>query len=230
MRAIQDAMQELRSEHFHGRVNIYSAGVITTAYVIPALNELRKRWPTLLPVLGGEAKLIVSQLLSGQLDLAFHSYQIADTKLEGTHLGSVSSGVYCGEGHPLHRRRKITLEELLTHEFVAPAPDAMGQHVDGWPSHIPRKFGMHIDQMRVGRDVCAAGSLLAVLPDPIAAGAHYEKRLHRLPIEEDVLPPTKLFATYRPPLAEQGPAHAIVESVRKRIEADTRKARGTGMR
>ena len=86
--------------------------------------------------------------------------------------------------------------------------------MDGWPVDSPRRFGMHVDQMRIGLEVCAAGRLLGVFPDPVARSFR-EGVLHRLPIE--VVPPTRMFAAHRPSLGLDSRAQHVLEAVRARV-------------
>ena len=213
MRLIHEGVLHVRSEELVGPVYVASAGAITTAYVVPALQTLRKEHPQLLPTVQSlEPWEGVPGLLRGSLDVVFHSAPFTHQRLTTVHLGTEPSGIYCGPGHPLHGRRNVRVEDVLQHDFVAPLPDDQGRTYEGWPAELPRQIAMRVDQMRVGCEVCATGELLAVLPDVIAESF---ADLHHLPL--DLVPPVPLFATHRPPLELQGRAETLVAAVRRRV-------------
>ena len=215
MRLVHEGVLLVRSEQLEGPVYVCSAGAITTAHVIPALEELRKEHPELVPTVQTVQPLeAVPMVLRGATDVIFHSTTLVHPGLITVHLGDESCGIYCGPGHPLFRKRKVDLDALLEHAFVAPPPDVYGDTLEGWPTEIPRRVGMHVDQMRVGCEVCASGLLLAVLPDVIAK-SFGRASLRRLPV--DLIRPTHLFATYRPPLELESRADAVVAAVQQHL-------------
>ncbi len=215
MRLVHEGVLLVRSEQLVGPVYVCSAGAITTAHVIPALEELRATHPELVPTVQTVEPLeAVPKVLRGIADVIFHSTNLAHPGLITIHLGDEACGIYCGPGHPLFRKRKVDLKGVLEHAFVAPPPDVYGNTMEGWPVEIPRRVGMHVDQMRVGCEVCASGSLLAVLPDVIAR-SFGQRSLRRLPV--DLIPPIHLFATHRPPLEFESRADAVVAAVQQHL-------------
>jgi len=215
MRLVHEGVLLVRSEQLEGPVYVCSSGAITTAHVIPALEDLQKAHPELVPTVQTVAPLdAVSKVLGGTADVIFHSATLAHPRLTTIHLGDESCGIYCGPGHPLFRKRKVDLDAVLKHVFVAPPPDEHGDTLEGWPAEIPRRVGMHVDQMRVGLQVCANGKLLAVLPDVIARSLG-PGALRRLPV--DLMPPIHLFATHRPPLEFESRADAVVAAVKQHL-------------
>lgn len=213
MRLVHEGMSEVRGTQFRGPVRILSSGMITS-YLVASLRELRQRHPDLCPTIGLEAPdEAPARLLRGELDLALHSHIIKVDRLCTEHLGESTNGIYCGPGHPLYRKRKLSLKAIGEHDFVAPT--AAGGH-DGWPAEQPRIIRVRVLHMHVGCEVCAQGELLATLPDVVARGYGGGGVLHRLPF--DLLPPTQLFATHRPTLAVPGRAEAVLQLVRKQIK------------
>jgi DNA-binding transcriptional LysR family regulator len=79
---------------------------------------------------------------------------------------------------------------------------------------VPRRIGIHADQMRVGVELCARGEYLAVLPDVFARTSGVGP-LRRLPGAE--IPSVPMFAVHRPTLGPRGRAEALVEAVQRRI-------------
>jgi len=156
----------------------------------------------------------IPKVLRGTADVIFHSSPLKHRELVTIHLGDEPCGIYCGPGHPLFPRRRLDLETVLEHAFVAPPPDAHGDTLEGWPAEIPRRIALHVDQMRVGLEVCARGNLLAVLPDVIARSLGRDT-LRRLPL--DLIPPAHLFATHRPRLEFESRADAVVAAVQQHL-------------
>jgi DNA-binding transcriptional LysR family regulator len=211
MRLVHEAIVLVRSEQLEGPVYVCSSGAITTAHVIPALQELQRAHPKLVPTVQTvDPVKAVPSVLRGTADVIFHSMTLAHPDLVTIHLGDETCGIYCGPGHPLFRKRKVDLDTVVKHPFVAP-PDAHGDTGEGWPPEINRRVAMRVDQMRVGCEVCASGALLAVLPDVIARSF----ALRRLPLE--LIPSRQLFATHRPPLEFETRADAVVAAVQRHL-------------
>ncbi len=208
MRQVHSGLLEARDCAHDGPVHISSGGVLTSAIVQPALERLAVSHPRLIPHLHAvEPRSVVEPLLNGKLDISFLSRSIRHRDLTSYHLGQFTSGVYCGSGHPLYRRRKLPRELILAHPFAAPAPNAAGQTHDGWPGHVDRHVALYADQMDVGVRGCLRGTLLAVLPDPVVE-AH---GLKRLPFDEFV--PAQMYALHRPFLVEGSRAELVLQAV-----------------
>lgn len=220
MRSTHDGLLSLRSEECQGVVRIGSAGPITTAFVVPALEILREKHPKLIAHVRNDDSDVLTRLLSGEIDVSFQSKPVRHLKLACTRLGSVTSGVYCGEGHALYRKRRVALNDLQDFEFVAPIPSPLGEVQDGWPASIPRRFGAHVDRLLIGGEVCCRGRLLAVLPDVIGSGDFGRRRLRRLPLKES-LSTVDLFAIHRTILAKNDRVTSIVSVVTQVIEEVT---------
>ncbi len=220
MRLVHEGVLLVRNEQLVGPVYVCSSGAITTAHLIPALEELQKAHPELVPTVQTVHPMdAIPRVLRGTADVIFHSTTLVHPRLTTIHLGDESCGIYCGPGHPLVRKRKVDLDAVLEHAFVAPPPDEHGDTLEGWPAEVPRRVAMHVDQMRVGCEVCRSGKLLAVLPDVIAS-TFGQASLRRLPV--DLIPPTHLFATHRPPLEFESRADAVVAAVQKHLARGVR--------
>lgn len=225
MRRVHEATLELRGEKHSGPLLIASGGVATTVCVLPALLALHARYPDLQPTVVSDFGDLTARLMSGRLDIAFHSTRVAHPRLRSVDLGRVAAGVYCGPRHQLYARRRVTLDDVLAADFVAPPADAQGNPQDGWPSHLPRRCAVYVDQMRVGGELCLSAPVLAVLPDPVAASIGHG-RLRRLPI--DVVPSTPVFATLRPCLGRPSRAELLLAEVQ--VQLRQRPASASGRR
>lgn len=218
MRSIHEGLLALEGTELSGPVYVATAGLVTTVHVLPGLRRLRREHPELVPhVLDHDDREVGALLLRGEIDVAFVTRPVVHAQLTKLHLGAATSGIYCGPGHPLHDTGAVTLEAVLEHPFVALAPDDRGLSLESWPAAIDRRVGMVVSQLATGLEVCAAGELLAVLPDEVGALPRHRDRLHRLPL--DVVPATDLFAIHRITLAGGGRAEAVAHAVAREIAA-----------
>ena len=213
MRRVDEGVSRACDVSFTGPVHIASAGLSTRAYVAPALIALRETLPDLHPVLGHCApEEIPKALLGGALDICFLSVPVTHPDLTTLLLGEEPNGVYCAEGHPLAKRTELSLEEVTAYPFTAPVPNAQGLTHEGWPIGVERTIVFYAAQMMVGVQVCREGGLLAVLPEVIATQA---SGLIRLPL--DLIPPTPLYAVFRPGLGQDDRTSRVLAAVQREI-------------
>ena len=192
-----------------------SSGVASSAWVLPALLELRELHPELTALLqSNRTDTLLALLLNGRLDISFGSIRLSHPQLRTEKVGVARAGVYCGPPHPLYRKRKVTQDDVRTSDFVAPPLDDNGLPIDGWPDEMERRVVVQVDRMRHGCEACLASPLLGVFPDLFAERIS-RGELRRLPIE--IIPATPVFATLRPPIAEVTAAEVILDAVRARI-------------
>lgn len=216
MRTIHEGLLAIEGTELSGPVYVATAGLVTTAHLLPGLRRLRREHPELVPhVLDHDDREVGPLLLRGDLDVAFLTRPVADAQLAKVHLGTTPSGIYCGPGHPLHGATAVSLPQVLAHPFVALAPDDRGLSLESWPAAHDRRVSLVVSQLSTGLEVCAAGELLAVLPDAVARSPTYRDRLHRLPL--DLIPPTDLFALHRVTLGEGGRAEAVAHAVAQEL-------------
>lgn len=216
MRVVHEATLAIQGNRLFGELRVSSAGVATSAWVLPAILELREEYPDLALHLDTTHTDVPTQLLKGKLDIAFLSTRISHSRLRTERLGDAHAGVYCGPGHALYNKRQVTLDEILASDFVAPPPAENGGYQDGWPEGLERRIVVHVDRMRLGGEACLAMPLLAVLPDLVAESVG-RGELRRLPV--DVIPPATIYATLRPPIGQITAAEVVLDAVRARIGA-----------
>lgn len=213
MRLVHDGLVSLDGAALEGPVWVSSAGLATTAHVLPGLRALRQRHPELLPCLRQDpVGDVAGALLRGELDVGFVTQPSGDPQIAKIHVASSSCGIWCGAGHPLHDASGVTPADLLAHPFVALAPGGDGDSLEGWPPALERSIAMHVSDQALALRVCEAGELLAVLPDVAAGGT---AGLRRLPL--DLVPATEIFALTRPSLGAGGKAQAVLEAVREAL-------------
>ena len=216
MRIVHEASLTVSGERMSGPLRIFSTGVATSAWVLPAALALRAEHPGLVPELTSDSKEAIPKLLTGRLDIAFLSRPIANPSLRTVMLARVGVGVYCGPSHPLHDRGELTLGELQACEFAAPAPDSDGAPQDGWPADLSRRVVIEADRMRLGCEAALAAPLLVVLPD-LAAERLGRGRLHKLPL--DIVPCVPVYAVLRLAIGREQPADVLLDRVKGLVNA-----------
>lgn len=215
MRLVHEGLLAATSDVFSGTVRISSSGLMTEAFVIPAVADVLAVHPALVPELQSvPIELAAATLLAGRLDVAFGSSPVHHEELTLVHLGTETSGIYCGPGHPLFEETDPVLERVLSFPFAAPPADPTGMTKEGWPADLPRIIGARMGQMRTGLQLCRSGVMLAVLPDVMAA---HDGEVRRLPF--DVVAPTQMFALHRRSLGQPGRTEAVVDAVSERIRS-----------
>lgn len=221
--AVRDAMARIEegvtmatSTAHSGPVQISAPGPFASIFVLPALENLRASHPDILPHLVAiDPRTANRMLLDGSLDLAVLDAPVPCDELDVLRLGRLTFSIYAGAGHPLAGRLDVTLDEALAYPFVGPPPGLL----DHWPPELRRELGMVVSQMQVAVHACAAGGLLAFLPDAIAT-VHAEPPLTRLPLE--VIEPRALYAVCRPTKSESSRVEVVLEAIGEVVRARER--------
>lgn len=215
MRHVDEGLLAVHGQALVGPVRISSVGLLTSAYLLPALTEVCRTHPGLVPELSSQpVERALEGLLSGQVDLAFHEEPTLTGELVSERLGCARSAVFCGRGHPLFARNDIGLDEVLAHSFACPPQVGGKPSGDGWPPEVRRRVGLVLSHLALSLEVALSGAWLVVLPEPIAR-PHEGAALSRLPCPE--LRVSELFAARRRPLGERDRASVVLEAVRARI-------------
>jgi DNA-binding transcriptional LysR family regulator len=176
-------------------------------------------------------------LLQGRFDLAFvmrPPVALTRRRLRIEKIGVVTYGVYCGPRHPLYAsgRRSIAVTDLAAHAFVAPTPSDDGSAGDEWPADIERHVALYLPALAPAMAVCAAGDLLAVLPDAVvaregAAGASgAAKGLRRLRLE--IIKPQTVHAVRRPVIGPDDLAGQVLAEVKRELATTARPSSARG--
>lgn len=216
MRLIHEGLLAIEGAELSGSVLVSTAGLHTTAVLLPALRRLRQEQPELVPhVLEQEGREVGSMLLRGDIDVALVTLPLVHEQLTRVHLGTASNGIYCGPGHPLHGTQGVELAAVLEHPFVALSPDERGVPRESWPAPLDRTVSLVASSLWTALEACESGDLLAVLPDVVGRAPHHRDRLYRLPLE--AVPPVELFALHRTTLGEPGRAEAVTHAVARQL-------------
>lgn len=206
---------------FAGPLRVASIGVLTDQFVVPALIELKSEHAQLIPEHQNLGPADANSLLArGQLHVAFYYEELTSEHVVVERIGQLSASVYCGKGHPLFGKRRITRAEVLTYPFSVPQIGDSGRVMDGWPPDIERQVGMRITMLRSNLDVSLSGCLLTVLPDVTAAPHRKKGTLRRLPFDE--VPGIEVFCARHKSSAGAGAAQELVSLIRAAVERATR--------
>lgn len=212
------------ADPFVGQLAVASLGVLTEHFVVPAILELKRSHPSLvLEHLNSGALEASADLLRGQADVAFYYEELTIEGISVERIGTTTASVYCGRGHPLFDRKRVSREQLLGHAFSVPQIGDGGRVQDGWPSDLPREVGMRVTLLRTNLEVCRSGLLLTVLPDVTAAPHVAVGELRRLGVVE--LPAIEMLAARHTAAPERDAARELVAAVRRIIAARNAEAR-----
>jgi DNA-binding transcriptional LysR family regulator len=199
MRLIDDGVAQVLSAQNAGELHVACEGDQPIELVWKAVARLQDESPLLVTTVhdaaGGD---VPARLLRGDLDLAVMGHPTTADRVRVDHLATISYGIYCGQSHPLWKRRAPPLDAILGHAFVAPTLVNELAVGDRWPPSIQRTVLLRLPSLEPALAACASGRFLAVLPDAVAAAAPERSMLRRLP--SDVIEPSQLYALRRHPL------------------------------
>jgi len=217
---VDAALLDLDADPYAGPVRVSSLGVLTEHFVVPALVDLKRERPQARPshknLRPSEAN---EQLTQGRVDAAFSYEALSADGVLVERIGSTSSAVYCGRGHPLFAKPRVSIDDVLEHAFSVPEVGDSGRVMDGWPTSLPRTIGMEITLLRSNLYVCASGTLLTVLPDVTALPLVRAGTLRRL--AKPALPDIDVFAARRAGVPSRAGVLTVIERVKARlVEAD----------
>ena len=232
-RTVDLGLSETLGDPFHGPLRVASLGVLTDL-VIPAMLELKRAHRELVPEHFNIGPADANKLLvRGRLEVAFFYEEVTVEDVSIERVGQLGASVYCGRGHPLFDRRKVTRADVLAEAFSVPRVGESGRVRDGWPADVPRKVGMRIELLRSNLVVSLSGTLLTVLPDATAAPHVASGELRRLPAVS--LPPIDVFVARHHGTIGRKPVELLIEAVKRQLaEAQrpsppgSRSARGQG--
>ncbi len=115
-----EALQRLR-ERPRGRLSV-GANEATSLYILPPVfAEFRERYPDVrLGIHRNFTRKLVERVLSNSLDFAVVSLPVEEKDLVVIPLHRDELGVVAPAGHPLARRRAVTLEEVAEFPLIFP--------------------------------------------------------------------------------------------------------------
>ena len=222
--SLEKSMLAALSRDFSGSYRVSSLGVLTDHFVLPTLLAVQREHPAVLPCMSTElASEANRQLRNGVLEVAFYYDATSHEGITCRRIGTLTNSVYCGKGHPLFGKPRVSTERLLEHEFSVAAIGDRGTPMDSWPVELPRKVGFQILMLSSNVGVALSGRFVTVLPDAVAAPYVQQKRLYRL--APNLVPDTEVYAACREEDAEDSFTSQVISRVEAAIEAAPRRKR-----
>lgn len=219
--SLEHAMHGVLSHEFTGDYRVASLGVLTDYFVLPALLEVQRERPAVIPCMTTlPSKEANRQLVSGQIEVAFYYDATAMPGIECRRIGSLSNSLYCGKKHPLFDAKSVTLKSLAAHPFSVAAIGDRGTPMDGWPVEVPRKVGFQITMLSTNLRVALSGQFVCVLPDVVAHADLEAGRLRRLPPAP--VPDTDVYAACRAEDAQASFTSEVIARVERAVAAAPR--------
>jgi LysR family transcriptional regulator, low CO2-responsive transcriptional regulator len=167
IRTFEQGKKQLRKASIHEEITIGANGV-TTQYFIPfALPIWKKAHPEVrFKVVSASNDVIVEKLLQKEIDFAFikdvdHSGLKKDEVLDN----SVQLVVY--PGHPFHRQKEITVQQLAKEPLVffeCGALDWNRVHKIFEVSQLEPRIEFQVDHLEVAKSLILSGSGIGFLP------------------------------------------------------------------
>lgn len=224
--SLEHAMHGVLAHDFTGDYRVSSLGVLTDYFVLPALLELSREKPAVVPCMTTlSSKDANRQLVSGQIEVAFYYDATSFPGIECRRIGSLSNSLYCGKSHPLFGAKNVTLGALAPHEFSVAGIGDRGTPMDGWPVEVPRKVGFQITMLSTNLRVALSGRYACVLPDVVAQADAEAGRLFRLPPAP--VPDTAVYAACRAEDAQASFTAEVIARVEQALERAPRPERSS---
>jgi len=216
MATMATAAEAVTAEPFAGPLQVSAIGLLTHHYVLPALLDLKRRHPDLVPMLRNYRTTEANErLIQGRLDVSFYYEALTHPDLVIEKIGSTTASVYCGRSHPLFDVAEVGWDQLLQWPFSVPAVGDSGQVMDGWPPDVHRRIGMHIWLLTTNLEVCLSGALVTVLPD-VTALAHLQAGALRR-FAAPFIAPIPMFAARHRQSAARSATHEVIDGVAAEI-------------
>jgi DNA-binding transcriptional LysR family regulator len=223
IREVDGGFDALAGGALGGALRVGSIGVLTEHFVVPALIEIKRAHPELVPEHENLRTVEANaRLQRGELDVAFYYEDVDADGVVVERLGDTPMAVYCGRGHPLFAKPRVSRADVLAYPYSVPMVGDTGRIMDGWPTELQRRIGMRITLLRSNLEVCRSGLLLTVLPDVTAAPAVAARELRRLGGVD--LPPIEVFAAQAAG-GRRDRAALVIEQVRDRLRTPRRPVR-----
>lgn len=218
MHAIERGAFQAADRTLEGEYRVGTLGVLTNHVVLPVLLELTRKNPRLQPVMrnhkGTEAN---HRLVLGDLDLAFFYDAVPFRGVHCRKLGVLTNAIYCGRAHPLYRARRVDRETLLSHAFSVPSLGDRNTPMDGWPVHLERQVGFHIELLWTNLEICRSGRFLTVLPDVVAAPHLRARELRRF--DAEIVPPVEVYGACRDGEESSGLTAELLEAAAAHVRS-----------
>ncbi len=212
--SLEHTLHGVLSRDFTGSYRVASLGVLTDYFVLPALLDVQRDRPLVVPCMTTlSSKEANRQLASGQVEVAFYYDATSMPGIACRRIGALSNSLYCGKAHPLFTEKTVTLATIADHELSVAGIGDRGTPMDGWPVEVPRKVGFQITMLSTNLRVALSGRFVCVLPDVVAEADFRAGRLRRLP--PTPVPDTDVFAACRAEDAQSSFTADVIQRVER---------------
>ena len=196
--------------------------IIRRITTVPALLALAEEHPRVTPCLTTLSSRDANrELASGRIEVAFYYDATSLAGITCRKIGSLTNSLYCGKGHPLFGKRRLTPAQLEEHPFSVPSIGDRGTPMDNWPVERPREVGFRILMLSTNREVALSGRYVTVLPDAVAKEDVARGRLWQLP--PDLVPDTDVYAACREEDADSSFTTDVIAAVEDAISRAPRR-------
>jgi LysR family hydrogen peroxide-inducible transcriptional activator len=210
--SIDDAERRLRAgdEHHGGRLALGAIPTVAPYLLPPTLESFVRHCPKVeLMVREDVTEHLVAAVVEGELDLAIVALPVDDSRLEAEPLLSEVLFVALAPGHPLTRRRRITIQDLAEERFILlNEMHCLGDQVLNFcrANECQPQIACRSAQVATLQSLIALNQGVSLLPDMARRADHGRTLVYR-PLAKD--PPRRTIAVlwhrhhYHSPMAER---------------------------
>ncbi len=214
MRAIDEGVSSVNDSLWNGQLCLWADRDFATYFLLPVIGELRKKQPTLDPLLRTtDINSVPERILRGQIDLALLETPPSHKQLKVDRLLELPYALYCAPTNALATRDTLAVQELSDKHSFAIVRSESGEDLDSYPAESPRKSILVVEDMTMAIRACFELNMVTCLPCIVGEAAN----LHLLPL--DVLPPNALYAVYRKPIGTHPRTELLLEILHNQIKA-----------
>lgn len=173
-----------------GALSIYASQTIANYWLPQHLVRFRRSYPKIAVYLSiGNTAQVAKAVLSGHAELGFVEGHIAAPPLEDTVIKGDRLVIVVGANHPLAKRRRISVNDLLELDWVLREP---GSGTRSEFEDTLHKFGVAPHSLRIALElpsneaICAAvesGSGATAISELVAKAGFSLKTLRKVPME-----------------------------------------------
>lgn len=207
----------------YGTIHIAAAESLTREILPQAMSKLQKEFPLIdFTLISGDNYHIKSALLAKDADMVC-AFDVSSGQRTDTVISLESEiGVITLPGHPLAKKKNLTISDCVDHPIVAPS--------ESWCNHsvlrglfedknIPFKVVARTERIGMLINMVQAGLGIAFL-SPIGLSQELEERkLAWTPLASGVVPPTTVSLLLPKGRVLPPYIHAFVELVREELES-----------
>jgi LysR family transcriptional regulator, hydrogen peroxide-inducible genes activator len=182
---IENAEREIRDSRdvLNKRLSIGALPTIAPYFVPPLVEHMVARYPDIeLTIHEDLTKNLIAATASGELDLAIVALPINDPRLQVKPFYTERLLVAMAKGHPLAKRRKLSLNQLAEERFIRLSDmHCLGEQVSSFchDSKFNPQVACHSAQIETLQSLVAQGFGLSFVPEMARKSRHSERIAYR---------------------------------------------------